>query len=120
VSLVSDNLEHLAGLDDYRRAQALFRCLSALLATFPAPAAGGPPLARSLRCCFDPQQKFLCRDEDEGSKECAWDSAHCAETLAISVESNDQCEQFNHADCYHQHCECYRIVIEPMPPFVYT
>ena len=29
--------------------------------------------------------------------------------------SNDQCEQFNYADSDHQHCECYRIVIEPMP-----
>jgi hypothetical protein len=32
------------------------------------------------------------------------------------VALNDQCEQFNHADSYHQHCEGYRIVIEPMPP----
>jgi len=30
--------------------------------------------------------------------------------------SNDQCEQFNYGDSDHQHCECYRIVIEPMPP----
>jgi hypothetical protein len=35
---------------------------------------------------------------------------------SVSAASNDQCEQFNHADSYHQHCECYRIVIEPMPP----
>jgi hypothetical protein len=28
-------------------------------------------------------------------------SGHCAETLAISAASNDQCEQFNHADSYH-------------------
>src|SRR5947208_7971238 len=34
----------------------------------------------------------------------------------ISAALNDQCEQFNHTDSYHQHCECYRIVIEPMPP----
>ena len=34
----------------------------------------------------------------------------------ISAASNDQCEQFNHADSYHQHCEGYRIVIEPMSP----
>src|SRR6266566_6330181 len=34
----------------------------------------------------------------------------------ISAALNDQCEQFNHADSYHQHCEGYRIVIEPMPP----
>jgi hypothetical protein len=27
--------------------------------------------------------------------------------------------QFNNADSYHQHCECYRIVIEPMPPLQY-
>jgi hypothetical protein len=51
-----------------------------------------------------------------GFEECAWDSAHCAETLAISAASNNQCEQFNNADSYHQRCECYRIVIEPMPP----
>src|SRR6516225_10038506 len=30
--------------------------------------------------------------------------------------SNDQCEQFNYGDSDHEHCECYRIVIEPMPP----
>jgi hypothetical protein len=30
--------------------------------------------------------------------------------------SNDQCEQFNYGDSDHQHCECYWIVIEPMPP----
>jgi hypothetical protein len=29
---------------------------------------------------------------------------------------NAQCEQFNHADPDHQHCECYGIVVEPMPP----
>src|SRR5262245_53485544 len=34
----------------------------------------------------------------------------------VTAASNDQCEQFNYADSDHQHCECYRIVIEPMPP----
>src|SRR6516225_6573957 len=29
---------------------------------------------------------------------------------------NDQCEQFNYADSDHQHCKCYRIVLEPMAP----
>src|SRR6476660_8659895 len=36
--------------------------------------------------------------------------------MRVSAATNDQCEQFNHADSYHQHCECYRIVIEPMAP----
>jgi hypothetical protein len=40
----------------------------------------------------------LCVVVLRGFEECAWDSAHCAETLAISAASNDQCEQFNHAD----------------------
>jgi hypothetical protein len=31
-------------------------------------------------------------------------------------ESNDEYEQFNHGDCDHQGCKCYRIVIEPMTP----
>ena len=33
-----------------------------------------------------------------------------------AMGSNDQCEQFNYGDSDHEHCECYRIVIEPMPP----
>jgi hypothetical protein len=28
-------------------------------------------------------------------------------TRSVSAASNDQCEQFNDADSYHQHCECY-------------
>src|SRR5215510_6950764 len=39
-------------------------------------------LLQSLRCCFEAQWTFLCRDEDEGSEERAWDSAHYAETCA--------------------------------------
>src|SRR5260221_8292841 len=34
---------------------------------------------------------------------------------AWSSGSNAQCEQFNHADSDHQHCECYGVVVEPMP-----
>jgi hypothetical protein len=34
-------------------------------------------------------------------------------------ESNGQRQQFNNADSYHQHCKCYRIVLEPMPPRIY-
>ena len=33
-----------------------------------------------------------------------------------AMGSNDQCEQFNYGDSDHEHRECYRIVIEPMPP----
>jgi hypothetical protein len=36
--------------------------------------------------------------------------------VLISAASNDQCEQLNRADSYHQHCDCYGVVIEPMPP----
>jgi len=54
--------------------------------------------------------------------------AHEAPTVARAVRrtptfarvaamgSNDQCEQFNYGDSDHEHRECYRIVIEPMPP----
>src|SRR5215510_15309616 len=30
-------------------------------------------------------------------------------------QSNDHCKQFDHADSNHQHRDCDRIVIEPMP-----
>src|SRR5439155_7639530 len=40
----------------------------------------------------------------------------CPDLRLGTEASNDHCEQFNHADSYHQHCECYRIIIEPMPP----
>jgi hypothetical protein len=36
--------------------------------------------------------------------------------LPRAMGSNDQCEQFNYGDSDHQHCKCYRIVIEPMLP----
>jgi hypothetical protein len=30
-------------------------------------------------------------------------------------KSNHQCEQFDSSDSDHQDCECYRIIVEPMP-----
>jgi hypothetical protein len=35
--------------------------------------------------------------------------------LSPRRRSNDHCEQFDHCDSNHQHRDCYRIVIEPMP-----
>jgi hypothetical protein len=35
------------------------------------------------------------------------------------TRSNAQCEQFNHADPDHQHGECYRIIVEPILPWVH-
>src|SRR5215831_9797089 len=43
----------------------------------------------------------------------------CARGLAVRSnrrrQSNDHCEQFDQADSNHQHRDCDRIVIEPMP-----
>ena len=43
----------------------------------------------------------------------------CARRLAVRSNrrrrSNDHCEQFDHCDSNHQHRDCDRIVIEPMP-----
>jgi hypothetical protein len=43
----------------------------------------------------------------------------CSRRLAVRSNrrrrSNDHCEQFDHCDSNHQHRDCYRIVIEPMP-----
>ena len=64
------------------------------------------------------RQRAACgaRAAGRGFQECAWDSrASGPRPVLSSVASNDQCKQFNRADSYHQRCECYRIVIEPMP-----
>src|SRR6516162_584475 len=43
----------------------------------------------------------------------------CSRGLAVRSnrrrQSNDHCEQFDKADSNHQHRDCDRIVIEPMP-----
>src|SRR5262245_24039800 len=43
----------------------------------------------------------------------------CARGLAVRSngrrQSNDHCEQFDQADSNHQHRDCDRIVLEPMP-----
>ena len=43
----------------------------------------------------------------------------CSRRLAVRSnrrrQSNDHCEQFDHCDSNHQHRDCDRIVIEPMP-----
>jgi len=43
----------------------------------------------------------------------------CSRRLAVRSnrrgQSNDHCEQFDQCDSNHQHRDCYRIVIEPMP-----
>jgi hypothetical protein len=43
----------------------------------------------------------------------------CSCRLAVRFnrrrQSNDHCEQFDQSDSNHQHRDCYRIVIEPMP-----
>ena len=35
-----------------------------------------------------------------------------------AVGSNAQCEQFNDANPDHQHGECYRIIVDPISPWM--
>src|SRR5215471_10233948 len=37
----------------------------------------------------------------------------------VLAGSNAQCEQCNHTHSDSQHCECYRIVVQPMQPLLH-
>ena len=37
----------------------------------------------------------------------------------VLAGSNAQCEQCNHTHTDSQHCECYRIVVQPMQPLLH-
>src|SRR5262249_35484238 len=42
-----------------------------------------------------------------------------ASPRTAAVGSNAQCEQFNDANPDHQHGECYRIIVEPISPWMH-